>query len=367
MPFARVPARGGLRAARDERRAARLGRRPASTARSTTCSRSRASCSRRRWSRRRRSPRRRRCSSRGSTACCRTSAASTRTTGVSASSCATRSSRTGRARATPSGRSATSAAAARSSGSIPTRGLALRVPHRPRVRQLGARGVAAALGRGAGGSVKVSVVGAGVMGLAAARAIAQRGHDVTVYEQFELKHKRGSSHGTSRIFRLSYDEEYWIRLAQRAYELWRELERESGTDAARARRPASTCSAIPQRAARGARRPPAFRVEELTPAQARERFGFAYDDVESPRLHARRRHLARGRGDRRVRRRRARGRSRDPRAHARRVARRRARRPRRRHGRRLGAEAARRGRRASSTRRRRARRSSTSRASRSRR
>ena len=34
--------------------------------------------------------------------------------------------------------------------------------------------------------MKVGVVGAGVMGLATARVLAQRGHDVTVYEQFEL-------------------------------------------------------------------------------------------------------------------------------------------------------------------------------------
>ena len=78
--------------------------------------------------------------------------------------------------------------------------------------------------------MNVAVVGAGVMGLAAARAIAQRGHAVTVYEQFELGHTRGSSHGSSRIFRLSYAEEHWIRLAQRAYELWRELEKESGRE-----------------------------------------------------------------------------------------------------------------------------------------
>jgi sarcosine oxidase len=76
--------------------------------------------------------------------------------------------------------------------------------------------------------VNVAVVGAGVMGLASARALAQRGDDVTVYEQFELGHHRGSSHGASRIFRLSYLEDRWIALAQRAYELWRELERESG-------------------------------------------------------------------------------------------------------------------------------------------
>jgi sarcosine oxidase len=50
--------------------------------------------------------------------------------------------------------------------------------------------------------VNVGVVGAGVMGLAAARALAQLGDDVTVYEQFTLGHTRGSSHGTSRIFRL---------------------------------------------------------------------------------------------------------------------------------------------------------------------
>jgi sarcosine oxidase len=75
---------------------------------------------------------------------------------------------------------------------------------------------------------KVAVVGGGVMGLAAARVLAQRGDDVTVYEQFELGNMRGSSHGASRIFRLSYLEDRWIALAQRAYELWRELERESG-------------------------------------------------------------------------------------------------------------------------------------------
>jgi len=127
--------------------------------------------------------------------------------------------------------------------------------------------------------VNVAVVGAGVMGLATARVLAQRGHAVTVYEQFELKHKRGSSHGTSRIFRLSYDEDHWIRLAQRAYELWRELERESGRtllelDGLVDVRP------VPKRrveALRGAGVP----VEELAPADALERFGFAYGDVES--------------------------------------------------------------------------------------
>ena len=127
--------------------------------------------------------------------------------------------------------------------------------------------------------MNVSVVGAGVMGLAAARVVAQRGHDVTVYEQFELGHDRGSSHGTSRIFRLSYDEEHWIRLAQRAYELWRELERESG-------RTLLELHGLVDVQLEPARRVEALSgtgvpVETLTPAEARERFGLAYDDVES--------------------------------------------------------------------------------------
>ena len=75
---------------------------------------------------------------------------------------------------------------------------------------------------------EVAVVGAGVMGLATARALARDGHDVVVLEQFRLGHERGSSHGTSRIFRLSYPEEEWVRLAQEALPLWRELEAESG-------------------------------------------------------------------------------------------------------------------------------------------
>lgn len=75
---------------------------------------------------------------------------------------------------------------------------------------------------------EIVVVGAGVMGLATARALAREGRSVVVCEQFELGHDRGSSHGSSRIVRLSYPEERWVRLAQEAYPLWRELEAECG-------------------------------------------------------------------------------------------------------------------------------------------
>ena len=76
--------------------------------------------------------------------------------------------------------------------------------------------------------MEVAVVGAGVHGLAAARALARSGAGVTIYEQFELDNTRGSSHGGSRIFRLSYPETDWVRLAQESYGGWRDLERETG-------------------------------------------------------------------------------------------------------------------------------------------
>jgi sarcosine oxidase len=75
----------------------------------------------------------------------------------------------------------------------------------------------------------VVVVGAGVNGLATAWALAREGRDVLVLEQFALGHRRGSSHGASRIFRLSYPETEWVLLAQEAYEGWRELEAQTGT------------------------------------------------------------------------------------------------------------------------------------------
>jgi len=76
--------------------------------------------------------------------------------------------------------------------------------------------------------VKVAVIGAGVMGLATGWALRRRGVEATVYEQFAVGNQRGSSHGRSRIFRLAYAEPEYVRLAQEAMGLWRELEAESG-------------------------------------------------------------------------------------------------------------------------------------------
>jgi sarcosine oxidase len=74
----------------------------------------------------------------------------------------------------------------------------------------------------------IVVVGAGIVGVATARALAGYAGSVVLLEQFELGHVRGSSHGTSRIFRLNYPDERYIRMAQAAGVAWRELEDERG-------------------------------------------------------------------------------------------------------------------------------------------
>jgi sarcosine oxidase len=66
------------------------------------------------------------------------------------------------------------------------------------------------------------------MGSSAAWHLAGRGHDVTLLEQFDPGHDRGSSHGSSRIFRLAYPEAFYVQLAVRALPLWRQLEAETG-------------------------------------------------------------------------------------------------------------------------------------------
>jgi sarcosine oxidase len=67
------------------------------------------------------------------------------------------------------------------------------------------------------------------MGSAAAYHLARRGQRVLGLDRFTLGHDRGSSHGGTRLVRRTYWEDPdYIPLAERSYELWRELERSSG-------------------------------------------------------------------------------------------------------------------------------------------
>jgi sarcosine oxidase len=78
---------------------------------------------------------------------------------------------------------------------------------------------------------QVGVVGLGAAGSSALWRTAARGATVLGFEQFEIAHSRGSSHGDSRLFRTALAEgPQYVDLVRRAKKLWRELEQESGED-----------------------------------------------------------------------------------------------------------------------------------------
>jgi sarcosine oxidase len=75
----------------------------------------------------------------------------------------------------------------------------------------------------------VIVIGVGAMGAASCSFLAARGARVLGLEQFEIPHTQGSSHGGGRVIRLCYYEHPdYVPLLHRAFDLWGELERESG-------------------------------------------------------------------------------------------------------------------------------------------
>jgi len=75
------------------------------------------------------------------------------------------------------------------------------------------------------------VIGLGAMGSATAYQLAKAGVKVLGIDQFNPPHKRGSSHGETRITRLATSEgEEYVPLVKRSHELWREIEKDSGLD-----------------------------------------------------------------------------------------------------------------------------------------
>lgn len=119
------------------------------------------------------------------------------------------------------------------------------------------------------------VLGLGGMGSAALAHLSKRGAQVIGVEQFVPKHELGASAGSSRIIRKAYFEDArYVPLLQRAYELWHELEMESGTKLVELT--GVLLVGRPERAViRGSLESAALHnlpVERWTPSEIRERF-----------------------------------------------------------------------------------------------
>jgi len=75
------------------------------------------------------------------------------------------------------------------------------------------------------------VVGLGAMGSAAVYQLAKQANKVLGVDRFSPPHPNGSSHGESRIIRQAIGEgEEYVPFALRSYELWREIEKETGKE-----------------------------------------------------------------------------------------------------------------------------------------
>lgn len=77
--------------------------------------------------------------------------------------------------------------------------------------------------------LKCAVIGAGITGAAVAYALSRRGAAVHLFEQFDIFHERGSSHGATRLFRMAYFEHPdYVPLLRESLNRWLDLEQEAG-------------------------------------------------------------------------------------------------------------------------------------------
>ncbi|QNE16074.1 FAD-dependent oxidoreductase [Pseudarthrobacter sp. NBSH8] len=72
------------------------------------------------------------------------------------------------------------------------------------------------------------VIGGGAMGSAAAWALARRGRQVTLLEQFGPGHHNGASHGSTRNLNPGYHRPEFVAMLVEGLALWEELEQDSG-------------------------------------------------------------------------------------------------------------------------------------------
>ncbi|KAG0472262.1 hypothetical protein HPP92_016808 [Vanilla planifolia] len=72
------------------------------------------------------------------------------------------------------------------------------------------------------------IVGAGIMGSATAYEAAKLGKKVLLFEQFDLLHCLGSSHGESCTIRATYPESYYPPMVLESFRLWESAQSAAG-------------------------------------------------------------------------------------------------------------------------------------------
>src|ERR1043165_6229430 len=78
--------------------------------------------------------------------------------------------------------------------------------------------------------MRIAVVGLGAAESAALLEAARAGFEVVGFEQFEVGHELGSSHGASRLIRRTYPDAFHSRWMGRAYDAWSRVEGLTGED-----------------------------------------------------------------------------------------------------------------------------------------
>lgn len=80
------------------------------------------------------------------------------------------------------------------------------------------------------GQQRITIIGAGIIGLATAYALLKQGRrPVTLFEQATVDHAGGTSHGFSRLLRFEYGSDaFYSHMVQLSLERWKQLEVVSG-------------------------------------------------------------------------------------------------------------------------------------------
>ena len=72
--------------------------------------------------------------------------------------------------------------------------------------------------------MKISIIGAGIMGLGCAWALERLGHQVTVFDQGPIPNPLATSHDSHRLIRHAYGDRLgYMRMVADAYAIWDRL------------------------------------------------------------------------------------------------------------------------------------------------